>query len=461
MRPFTLLTFSILSVLAGCVSLAPAYVRPDAPVPRQFSVARHGLVAAPADYRDSGWQHFFADPQLRALIATALRNNRDLRAAVSKLQQARAQVAASAALREPQLGTAASETTSARLATNTTPRHDYQAGLNLSFDFDVFGRLASLTEADRQRYYASAAARREVHILLVAGVARTYFNRELAAAQLRVARETLQNSRQAYADVQQRLRHGRADVLALEQARGMVEVASTDIARREGEFARAGDALQLLLGSYPDLPADGARADADLSPVALPEPLPSDILLQRPDIQQAEHALQAANASIGAARAAFFPAITLGGGLSARSPDLATLFDAASGMWSFVPRIELPIFTGGRLQANLDIAQLRRDEAVANYEKKIQTAFREVADALALRPAIAGQATAQRRYLAALEITRSRAWALYRQGAASYLDVLSAERALFATRQNLLALNYARQANEVDLYAALGGGWAD
>ncbi|MDQ8033575.1 MAG: efflux transporter outer membrane subunit, partial [Bordetella sp.] len=279
--------------------------------------------------------------------------------------------------------------------------------------------------------------------------------------QLRVARVTLRNSRESYAYVQQRLRLGRADVLALEQARGMVEVARTDIARREGEFARAGNALQLLLGSYPALPADDGRTDADLGPVALPEPLSSDILLQRPDIQQAEHALQAANANIGAARAAFFPSVTLSGSLASRGPGLSTLFDAASGMWSFMPKIELPIFTAGRLQANLDLAELRRDEAVAAYEKQIQTAFREVADALATRPAIAGQIEAQRRYLDALDITRERAWTLYRNGAASYLDVLSAERALFATRQNLLALTDARQANEVDLYAALGGGWAD
>ena len=216
-----------------------------------------------------------------------------------------------------------------------------------------------------------------------------------------------------------------------------------------------------MLGTYGKLPDDHARSRGDIKPVTLPPSLSSQILLQRPDIMEAEHGLLAANANIGAARAAFFPSITLTSSVSSSSSDLSSLFNAASGMWNFVPKIDIPIFNAGRNQSNLDLAEIRQQQSVVNYEQKIQNAFKEVADALVLRQSIADQISGQQRYLTSLQITLQRARALYQNGAVSYIEVLDAERSLFATQQSLLDLNYAQQVNEIKLFAALGGGWVE
>ncbi|TCQ71246.1 Cu(I)/Ag(I) efflux system outer membrane protein [Raoultella ornithinolytica] len=461
MRQLKLISLSVIFILTGCLSLAPDYRQPPSPVPQQFSLSQNQLVAPPAGYQETGWRAFFADPQVKSLIATALVNNRDLRMATLKVQEARAQYGVTDADRYPQLDASTSTTYGGKLKGDTTTSSDYQAGLNLSFDLDFFGRLKNMSEAQRQTFFASVEAQRAVHILLISNVSQSYFNQRLAAAQLTVARETLQNYRQSYAFVEKQLLTGSSSVLALEQARGVIESTRADIARREGELAQANNALQLLLGSYQRLPDDAADGAADLHNVRLPPALSSQILLQRPDILEAEHGLRAANANIGAARAAFFPSITLTSSLSGSSADLSSLFNPASGMWNFIPKIELPIFNAGRNQANLDVAEIRQQQSVVNYEQKIQNAFKEVADALALRQSLADQISAQQRYLASLQITRQRAGTLYQHGAVSYIEVLDAERSLFATQQTLLDLNYARQVNEIQLFTALGGGWLE
>lgn len=461
MRQLKLISLSVIFILTGCLSLAPDYRQPPSPVPQQFSLSQNQLVAPPAGYQETGWRAFFADPQVKSLIATALVNNRDLRMATLKVQEARAQYGVTDADRYPQLDASTSTTYGGKLKGDTTTSSDYQAGLNLSFDLDFFGRLKNMSEAQRQTFFASVEAQRAVHILLISNVSQSYFNQRLAAAQLAVARETLQNYRQSYAFVEKQLLTGSSSVLALEQARGVIESTRADIARREGELAQANNALQLLLGSYQRLPDDAADGVADLHNVRLPPALSSQILLQRPDILEAEHGLRAANANIGAARAAFFPSITLTSSLSGSSADLSSLFNPASGMWNFIPKIELPIFNAGRNQANLDVAEIRQQQSVVNYEQKIQNAFKEVADALALRQSLAEQISAQQRYLASLQITRQRAGTLYQHGAVSYIEVLDAERSLFATQQTLLDLNYARQVNEIQLFTALGGGWLE
>lgn len=461
MRQLKLISLSVIFILTGCLSLAPDYRQPTSPVPQQFSLSQNQLVTPPADYQETGWRAFFADPQVKSLIATALVNNRDLRMATLKVQEARAQYGVTDADRYPQLDASTSTTYGGKLKGDTTTSSDYQAGLNLSFDLDFFGRLKNMSEAQRQTFFASVEAQRAVHILLISNVSQSYFNQRLAAAQLAVARETLQNYRQSYAFVEKQLLTGSSSVLALEQARGVIESTRADIARREGELAQANNALQLLLGSYQRLPDDAADGAGDIHGVRLPPALSSRILLQRPDILEAEHGLRAANANIGAARAAFFPSITLTSSLSGSSADLSSLFNPASGMWNFIPKIELPIFNAGRNQANLDVAEIRQQQSVVNYEQKIQNAFKEVADALALRQSQADQISAQQRYLASLQITRQRAGTLYQHGAVSYIEVLDAERSLFATRQTLLDLNYARQVNEIQLFTALGGGWLE
>ena len=460
MSKFKLLTLSAIFVLAGC-SLAPDYQRPALPVPQQFSLKQNALVAAPGEYQDTGWRSFFVDSQVKALIGEALVNNRDLRMAVLKVQEARAQYGVTDADRYPQLTAGSSGTYSGKLKGDSSTDREFEAGLNLSFDLDFFGRLKNMSEAERQNFFASEEARRAVHNSLISNVSQSYFNQRLAYAQLQVAEETLQNYQRSYAFVEKQLVTGSTNVLALEQARGVIESTRSEIAKRKGDLAQANNALQLLLGTYGKLPDDHARSRGDIKPVTLPPSLSSQILLQRPDIMEAEHGLLAANANIGAARAAFFPSITLTSSVSSSSSDLSSLFNAASGMWNFVPKIDIPIFNAGRNQSNLDLAEIRQQQSVVNYEQKIQNAFKEVADALVLRQSIADQISGQQRYLDSLQITLQRARALYQNGAVSYIEVLDAERSLFATRQSLLDLNYAQQVNEIKLFAALGGGWVE
>lgn len=460
MSKFKLHTLSAIFVLAGC-SLAPDYQRPALPVPQQFSLSQNSLVSAPGEYQDTGWRTFFVDDQVKALIGEALINNRDLRMATLKVQEARAQYGVTDADRYPQITAGSSGTYSGKLKGDSSTDREFEAGLNLSFDLDFFGRLKNMSEAERQNFFASEEARRAVHILLISNVSQSYFNQRLAYAQLQVAEETLQNYQRSYAFVEKQLITGSTNVLALEQARGVIESTRSEIAKRKGELAQANNALQLLLGTYGKLPDDQARSRGDLKPVTLPPSLSSQILLQRPDIMEAEHGLLAANANIGAARAAFFPSITLTSSVSSSSSDLSNLFNASSGMWNFVPKIDIPIFNAGRNQSNLDLAEIRQQQSVVNYEQKIQNAFKEVADALVLRQSIADQISGQQRYLDSLQITLQRARALYQNGAVSYIEVLDAERSLFATRQSLLDLNYAQQVNEIKLFAALGGGWVE
>ena len=460
MRKLKLLTLSAIFVLAGC-SLAPDYQRPALPVPQQFSLSQNSLVSAPGEYQDTGWRTFFVDDQVKALIGEALINNRDLRMATLKVQEARAQYGVTDADRYPQITAGSSGTYSGKLKGDSSTDRQFEAGLNLSFDLDFFGRLKNMSEAERQNFFASEEARRAVHILLISNVSQSYFNQRLAYAQLQVAEETLQNYQRSYAFVEKQLITGSTNVLALEQARGVIESTRSEIAKRKGELAQANNALQLLLGTYGKLPDDQARSRGDIKPVTLPPSLSSQILLQRPDIMEAEHGLLAANANIGAARAAFFPSITLTSSVSSSSSDLSNLFNASSGMWNFVPKIDIPIFNAGRNQSNLDLAEIRQQQSVVNYEQKIQNAFKEVADALVLRQSIADQISGQQRYLDSLQITLQRARALYQNGAVSYIEVLDAERSLFATQQSLLDLNYAQQVNEIKLFAALGGGWVE
>lgn len=460
MSKFKLLTLSAVFVLAGC-SLAPDYQRPTLPVPQQFSLSQNALVSAPVGYQDTGWRSFFVDSQVKALIGEALVNNRDLRMAVLKVQEARAQYDVTDADRYPQLTAGSSGTYSGKLKGDSSTDRELEAGLNLSFDLDFFGRLKNMSEAERQNFFASEEARRAVHISLISNVSQSYFNQRLAYAQLQIAEETLQNYQRSYAFVEKQLLTGSTNVLALEQARGVIESTRSEIAKRKGELAQANNALQLLLGTYGKLPNDQMRSSGDIKPVTLPPSLSSQILLQRPDILEAEHGLMAANANIGAARAAFFPSITLTSSVSSSSSDLSSLFNATSGMWNFVPKIDIPIFNAGRNQSNLDLAEIRQQQSVVNYEQKIQNAFKEVADALVLRQSIADQISGQQRYLTSLQITLQRARALYQNGAVSYIEVLDAERSLFATQQSLLDLNYAQQVNEIKLFAALGGGWVE
>ncbi|MEH0885158.1 efflux transporter outer membrane subunit [Enterobacter sp. UNJFSC 003] len=455
------LSIGTLFLLAGCVSLAPEYQRPTAPVPQQFSLSRNGLAPALKGDQDTGWRNFFVDPQVARLINEALNNNRDVQMAALKVEEARAQYNVTDADRYPQLNASSGITYSGGLKGNASTAQQYDAGVNLGYVLDFFGKLKNMSESDRQNYFASEEARRAVHILLVSDVSRGYFSQQLAYEQLRVARDTLKSYQQSYAFVEQQLIRGSTTVLALEQARGQIESTRAEIAKREGELAQANNALQLLLGTYHALPSDKGIRASEIRPVTLPPNLSSDILLQRPDIMQAEYQLKAADANIGAARAAFFPSITLTSGISTRSTELSNLFTPASGMWNVIPKIEIPVFNAGRNKANLRLAEIRQQQSVVNYEQKIQAAFKEVADALAFRDSIGRQINAQQRYRDSLRITLQRARGLYSSGAVSYREVLDAERSLYTTQQTLLDLTNAQQINEINLFTALGGGWVE
>ena len=446
--------------LAGCVSLAPEYQRPTSPVPQQFSLSRNSLTPAVPEYQDIGWRHFFVDPQVAGLINQALKNNRDLKMAALKVEEARAQFKVTDADRYPQLNASSGITYSGGLKSDKPTSQQYDAGLAVSYELDFFGKLRNMSEADRQNFFASEEARRAVHILLISNVSQSYFNQQLAYKQRHIAQETLKNYQQSYAFVEQQLVTGSTNVLALEQARGQIESTQAEIAKREGELAQANNALLLVLGTYRALPGSSMN-DSDIAPIGLPPHLSSAILLQRPDIMEAEYQLKAADANIGAARAAFFPSISLTSGLSTGSTELSSLFTTGSGMWNFIPKIDIPIFNAGRNKANLKLAEIRQQQSVVNYEQKIQSAFKQVADALALRESINQQINAQQRYLESLNITLQRARGLYSSGAVSYIEVLDAERSLFSTQQTLLDLIYARQVNEITLFTALGGGWVE
>lgn len=453
------LTLVMAFLLAGCTSLAPDYKQPENVVPQQFSLSQGALVPTGVNWQDTGWQRFFADPQAKRLIDIALRNNRDLRMAMLNVEAARAQYNVTDAGRYPQLDANSGANYSGDLKGTNATTKSYDVGLNLSLELDFFGKLKNMSEADRQNFFASQAAQRAAQIVVVTNVSQGYFNQRRLAAQLAIAKETLRNYQQSYAFVEQQLITGSTNVLALEQARGVIESTRADIAQRQGELAQANHALQQLLGTYNTPLNDDGASVAAVNPLPLPANLPSAILLQRPDIMEAEHQLRAADANIGVARAAFFPSITLTSGVSSSSSALSSLFNAASGMWNFVPKVDLPIFNAGRNEANLALASVKQRQAVVNYEQKIQAAFKSVADALSLRDSIQGQLNAQQRYLASLQITLQRARALYASGAVSYIEVLDAERSLFATRQAILDLQYSQQVNEINLFTALGGGW--
>lgn len=461
MRQLTIASVCSLLFLSGCVSLAPEYQRPPMPVPQQFSLSQQALTPVLDTYQDTGWRTFFPDATLQGLIREALENNRDLRMAVLKAEETLASLSATDAARYPQLNLTGNSTYQGGIDSEMGTTQNFKVGLGISYPLDFFGRLKNMTESARENYLASEASRRAVHILLVSQVAQAYFNQQRSYRKLQLAQDTLKNLEQSYRFVEQQLATGRATVLAIEQAKGQIDATRADLAAASGALAQANNALAILLGTYRTLPPPNTDVKNAIRPVTLPANLPSSILLQRPDIEQAEHALRAANANIGVARAAFFPNITLTSALSTGSNALSGLFGAGTGMWSFIPQLTQPLFNAGLNEANLQVAKLKQQEAVVTYEQKIQAAFKSVADALAMRTSLADQISAKERYLETLERTLDRARTLFAHGAVSYIEVLNAERTRFATQQSLVDLYYNQQVNEINLFTALGGGWIE
>ncbi|TJZ74278.1 efflux transporter outer membrane subunit [Chitiniphilus eburneus] len=453
-RIFTLLP---LVALLGACSMAPHYERPASPVPVQMGAGQASTQAALP-----GWQDYFSDPALKGLIAQALDNNRDLRIAVARIQEARALYGITNADRLPTLalggGEQAARTPRTVTGGEATVGRRYDANLSFTaFELDFWGRVKSLSDAARNRYLATEEAQRAVRVSLIAEVANAYWNLRSFEERAELARKTVQSLSESDRVIGRRLETGLANKLDALQATAAVEEARASQANLERQARNARNALQLLVGTVVNVPETEARLVATLPDTRVPEGLLSDVLLARPDVRQAEYELRAANANIGAARAAFFPTITLTANAGSASAQLSDLFGSGSGAWSFAPQITLPIFDSGRNKANLDLTEARKVIAVAEYERTVQTAFREVSDVLS-------DQQGQQEYVEALERAVARqterlgvAQSRYDAGLVGYLDVLDAQRAQYLSQQALIDAARARLAVTAEAFKALGG----
>jgi len=450
-------------LLGGCTTLAPDYFTPAAPLPAAWPAGATAPGAAlPADI---GWEQYFTDPKLRQLIALTLRNNRDLRVAGLNIEKARAQYQIQRADLFPGINAGASGTAQRVPASlsgtgQAMVSHEYSANLGFAaYELDFFGRIRSLKDQALYQFMATEEARRSIQISLIGEVATAYLTLAADSERQQLASQTLRSQQATYELTRRRFELGSASALDLHQAQTSIETARADVARYTGQLALDRNALVLLAGG--DLPAGIMEVDA-LASVAgsagIPDGLPSELLQRRPDVLQAERQLQAANANIGAARAAFFPSITLTASGGSASNQLSELFASGSTAWRFVPQITLPIFDAGRIRANLDAAKVQQQIALAQYEKAIQTAFREVADTLVQNLPLQEQLAAQQALVEATSASHRLSRARFDKGVDSYLAVLDAQRAEYSAQQNLISVRLAGLANQVTFYKALGGG---
>ncbi|WP_428826548.1 AdeC/AdeK/OprM family multidrug efflux complex outer membrane factor [Azonexus sp. IMCC34842] len=451
------------ALISGCTTLAPDYSTPAAPVAAQWPGGVTTTVAAsPAEL---GWESFFTDPKLRQLIALALANNRDLRVAGLNIEKARAQYQIQRADLFPSINASASGTNQRIPASlsNTGQAvisHEYSASLGFaSYELDFFGRIRSLKDQVLYQFLATEEAQRSARISLIAEVANAYLTLAADSQRLKLAEETWRSQQASYALTKRRFELGSSSALDLHQAQTSVESARADVARYTGQLAQDRNALVLLAGN--DLPEEMLQTDAlaSVSGIAdIPAGLPSAHLQRRPDVLQAERQLQAANANIGAARAAFFPSVSLTASGGSASNQLAELFGSGSAAWRFVPQISLPIFDAGRIRANLDVAKVQEQISLAQYEKAIQTAFREVADTLVQNVPLQQQLEAQQALVEATSASHRLSRARFDKGVDSYLSVLDSQRAEYAAQQNLITVRLANYGNRVTFYKVMGGG---
>jgi multidrug efflux system outer membrane protein len=472
-----------LLALSGC-SLIPTYERPALAVPEQLSAedAKAADAHAARAVADLPWVRYFPDAKLQGLIKLALDNNRDLRVAVLNIAQLRAAYQVQNADRLPTLNGSLSGTRQPSPAWPYPLATSVAGGVTVSaFELDLFGRVKALSESAAAQVLASEEARKTVHIGLVSSVANAYYALWADRWQLALSEQTLQTRQDSFKLLQLKFDNGVLNELDLRSAQSSVEAARVTRAQAQRQWAQDLNALSLLLGSA--APADllppvpnvkmqvlvNSKSSAEAAQVVsaslwpnlseLPVGLSSEVLLQRPDIAQAEQQLIGANAHIGAARAARFPRISLTASAGVVSDSLSGLFDDGRNAWSFSPSISLPIFDAGRTQAGVESAKVKREIAVAQYDKAIQTAFKEVSDALVARRTYADQAQAQLAQAQA-EAARLRLSTMrYDAGVASQLDLLDAQRALFSAQQALIAAQLARQQAHISVYKALGGGW--
>ncbi len=455
--------FSFL-ILGGC-SMAPKYRRPEAPVAGAWSedaAGKAGAAAAPVA-ADLAWGEFFTDPNLRSVIELALADNRDLRVAALNVEKARALYRIQRSNLLPSVAAAAGADNSRIPAKMSTTGSAYTAEQysvlgTASWELDLFGRIRSLKTKALNQFFATVEARRAAQISLVAAVAENYLILAADQEALRLAEATLDAQKTSYDLIRKSRDAGVTSDLVLRQSQSQVEAARVDVASFTGIVATDKNALNLLAGAA--VPAgllpDGLGTAGEMKDISAG--LDSEVLLRRPDILAAEYLLKGANANIGAARAAFFPRISLTAAAGILAPGLSALFESGTGYWNYAPQIVAPIFTGGSLKANLKAAKVDRDIAVAQYEKAIQSAFREVSDALVTRIALVNQLEAQKALVDALDESYRLSEARYKAGIDNYLGVLVTQRSLYDAQRGLVATRLARQANQVALFSVLGGG---
>ncbi len=453
------------SFLCGCTR-APQYVRPQLPVPSAWpesSVAQAGVPGAP-EAATLKWQEFFTDPRLQSVIELALVNNRDFRIATLNIEKVQALYRIQRAELYPTVVASAGADAyrvPKNLSSSDQPETfaQYTVGLGAaSWELDLFGRIRSLKSRALEQYLATEQAQSATQISLIAAVANSYLALAADREDLRLAQETFDAQQASYELILRTRQVGIASDLDVRQAQSQVEAARVDIARYSGQVALDENALNLLVGA----PVTPGMLAGDLSQVAafkdVAPGIPSEVLLRRPDILAAEHLLRAANANIGAARAAFFPRISLTAAAGIVSSDLTNLFKPAAGTWNFAPQVVLPIFDSGARRANLQVAEVDRRIAIADYEKSIQAAFREVSDALSLRTTLVAQQDALQSLVNALQDAYRLSEARYKGGIDSYLSVLVAQRSFYLAQQQLVGARFARLSNLVTLYKVLGGG---
>ncbi len=465
LQPLAGILAALACLLAAC-TLEPRYHAPPLPVPARWPIPPSTPAAEARSAVDIGWRDFFADPRLQGIIASALANNRDLRVAVLDIQLARSEYIVQRSNSLPQIDASGSYTKEklppAEFGFPITAAY-YQVGAALSsFELDLFGHVRSLNHAALQQYFAQTEARRSAQLSLIAQVAEAYLTLISDRELLKLAEDTLGSQQVSYGITVKEHQHGQVSGLDVAQAETTVESARSDVARYQGNIAQDIDALDLLAGTSVDTSSlSDALDDRTFGIVALPAELPSAVLLRRPDVLEAEHTLRAANADIGAARAAFFPAIDLTGNTGTVSPQFSSLFGPGTGTWMYSPQVSLPIFHGGELIGSLAEAKVNRAIALAQYEKAIQTAFREVADALALTGTLEREREAEEALVGATGRAYELSQQRYKAGRDSYLDVLDSQRSYYSARQGLIATELAQQNNRVTLYKALGGGWRE
>lgn len=456
----TALAVALLTV-SGC-SLVPSYERPQAPIPPVYSVP--STAEAPA----FSWQQFFQSEGLKALIQDALDNNRDYRVAALNIERAQALYRIQRSDLLPSInasGAGVSQRLPQDLGTSgqVETTHAYSSGVGFtSYELDFFGRVRSLNQQALETYFSTVEAKRSAKLALIAEVAAAYYQLQADQQLLAIAEHTLENQQQSYALTRSSYDQEVATELDLTQAESTVRTAESAKARYQRQVEQDKNALVLLVGK--PLPAKAFTAidlDALTLRDELPAGMPSELLAARPDILSAEHQLKAANANVGAARAAFFPSITLTASAGSASAQLGDLFAGGQGTWSFIPSINIPLFNYGRNQANLDAARVQTSIEVANYQKAIQTAFREVSDGLVAKSYLDVQIDAEHKRVLANRKSYALADNRYRQGVDTFLNSLDAQRNLFSAEQDLVTIKLARINNLISLYKALGGGEAE